>query len=195
MVATLFTFIGARVAFTFWVREHLLASSHRLLPLTFGETVGILGTPSGTTIDASTPALPNAWPISATLVDHAHHVLNATQLHEAMVRYCPTIATGLPANPGAGTHKAAAGILGGVFESCIDALSHHLQVLVAYQPANHYWPMQALESGVFLAAACALIGATIWRIGRRAAPKPAIDEPGERPDRAPTPAVSTIIHR
>ena len=67
-------------------------------------------------------------------------------------------------------------------------------MLVAYQPPSHYWPMQALETAIFLAAGFALIGATIWRLGRRAARKPAVDEPPERPSAAPRPAV-TIIHR
>jgi hypothetical protein len=55
-------------------------------------------------------------------------------------------------------------------------------VLVAYQPASHYWPMQALETGIFLLAALALIGATIWRIERRTKRKPAVGAPTlERP--------------
>jgi hypothetical protein len=33
--------------------------------------------------------------------------------------------------------------------------------------------MQALETGLFLVAACALIGVTIWRVGPRAATRSA----------------------
>jgi hypothetical protein len=194
MAVTLFAFIGARIVFTFWVRQHLLPSRHSALPLYFGEDVGIIGTPSSTTIHASTPSIPDAWATSATLVDRAHHALSAAQIHEAMVRDCPTIAGGLPQNPGAGTHKGPAGLLGGAFETCIAALSHHLQVLVAYQPPSHYWPMQALETGIFLAAGLALIGVTTWLVGRHAARKPAVGEPPELPSPAPRPAV-TIIHR
>jgi hypothetical protein len=192
MAATLFGFIGVRIAFTFWIREHLLASKHSLLPLTFGETVGILGTPSSTTIHANTPTIPDAWTRSATLVDRAHHALSATQVHDLMIRFCPTIARGLPQNPGAGARKGPAGLVGGAFESCIQALSHHLQVLVAYQPASHYWPMQALETGIFLAAAFALIGATVWWVGRRAARKPAVSRPRERTADAPEVGVPPV---
>jgi hypothetical protein len=60
-----------------------------------------------------------------------------------------------------------AGLGGGVFTRCLGALSHHLQLLVAYQPSSHYWTLQALEAGIFLAAGCALIGMTIWLVGRR----------------------------
>ena len=86
----------------------------------------------------------------------------------------------MPQNPGAGATKNSAGLTGGDFLPCLHTLSHHLQLLVAYQPPSHYWPLQALETGIFLAAALALIGATIWRVGRRAARKPAAGERRER---------------
>ena len=104
--------------------------------------------------------------ISATLVDRGHHAVGTVQLHDLLVRACPTIA----ANPGAT----------GAYLRCQVRLSHHLEQLVAYQPPSHYWPLQALETGIFLAAAFALIVATIWRVGRRSARKPAVGEPRER---------------
>jgi hypothetical protein len=178
MAATLLGFVASRVAFTFWVRPHLLASSHALFSLTQGKGVGFVGTPSRVSVVAGAPTIPNGWAISATLVDRAHHALSTTQLHTELVRYCPTIASGLPQNPGAGATKGpAGGLMGGVFDSCLHTLSQHLQLLVAYQPSSHYWPLQALETAIFLAAALALIGATIWHIGRRAARKPAVSKP------------------
>jgi hypothetical protein len=54
----------------------------------------------------------------------------------------------------------------------MSSLSHQLHLLVTYQPTSHYWPLQALETGIFLAAALVLIGATVWRVGRRTARKP-----------------------
>jgi hypothetical protein len=59
-------------------------------------------------------------------------------------------------------------------------LSEQLHLLVTYQPTSHYWPLQALETGIFLAGALVLIGATVWRVGRRTARKPAAGEPRER---------------
>jgi hypothetical protein len=58
----------------------------------------------------------------------------------------------------------------------MSSLSHQLHLLVTYQPTSHYWPLQALETGIFLAAALVLIGGTIWRVGRRTARKPAAGE-------------------
>lgn len=178
MAATLLGFVAIRVAFTYWVRPHLLASRHAVFSLTQGKGVGFVGTPSSVTVVASPPTIPNAWATSATLVDRAHHTLNTAQLHAELVRYCPTIAYGLPQNPGAGATKGPAGaLMGGTFDSCLHTLSRHLQLLVTYQPSSHYWPLQALETGIFLAAALALLSGTIWHLGRRATRKPALSKP------------------
>lgn len=166
MAATLLGFAAARIAFTLWVRSHLLHAKEVLLPTTLGKGVEFLPSPKGVNVLAGVPPIPNAWMISATLVDRGHHAVGTVQLHDLLVRACPTIA----ANPGAT----------GAYLRCQVRLSHHLQQLVAYQPPSHYWPLQGLETGIFLAAAFALIAATIWHVGRRAARKPAVGEPSER---------------
>lgn len=38
-----------------------------------------------------------------------------------------------------------------------------------YQPASRYWPFQALEAGLFFAAALLLLGLTVWLVERRVA--------------------------
>ncbi|HEX3511983.1 MAG TPA: ABC transporter permease subunit [Solirubrobacteraceae bacterium] len=184
MIATLLGFVATRLAVTYLVRPHLLAARHALLPLTFGQGVGLLAGPEGITIYAGAPTIPNAWVLSTKLVDHAHHTLGSSQLHDLLARTCPTIA-GPDAQYGKGP-----GFGGSAFESCLHAVSRHVQLLVAYQPPSHYWPLQALETAIFLAAAAALIGATAWRLGRRPAPRPAVGESSqraERPDAASEP--------
>ena len=175
MVATLLGFVTVRYAFTVWVRPHLLPAKEILSSVTAGKGVGFGGSPSGVTILAGSPPLPNTWQLSSTLVDRAHHTLSAAQLHDLLVRACPTIA-----NPVGGGGKGP--VNGPVLAvlRCQDVLRRHLQLLVAYQPPGHFWPLQALETGIFLAAAFALIGATLWRVGPRAARKGAAGEPGER---------------
>jgi len=179
MAATLLSFVAARIAFTVWVRPHLLASRLVLLPLTMGKEFP-LGFPSDFGVFVGLPPLSNAWALSAALVDRAHHALSTAQMHELFVRTCPTLAANLSQNPGAAVGKGSGALTGGAFLPCLHALSHHLQLQVASQPPSHYWPLQALETGIFLAAALALIGATVWRVGRRAARKPAVGEPRER---------------
>ncbi len=179
MAATLLGFGGARVAVTFWVRPHLLSATKVLVSVTFGNGVGFVSSASGVSIAPNLSPIPNAWVISAALVDRAHHAVSAARLHGLLVRACPAIAAGLP-QPTGSAPKGPKGPAGGAVLACEQRLSHHLQQLVTYQPPGHYWPLQALETGIFLAAAFALIGAAIWRVGRRTARKPAAREPGER---------------
>jgi len=166
MVVTLIGFIAARIGFTLWVRPHLLASRHVLVSLTAGKGVGFVSTPSGVSLAPGSPPIANAWMVSAALVTRAHHVVGTAQLHHLLVSTCPTITDGSGAykGPTAGASR------------CLLTLSHQVQQLVTYQPPGHYWPLQALETGVFLAAALALIGATLWRVGRRSARRPAVGE-------------------
>jgi hypothetical protein len=39
----------------------------------------------------------------------------------------------------------------------------------SYQPASRYWPLQLIETGIFLALALALAGFCFWLLGRRRA--------------------------
>jgi hypothetical protein len=168
MAATLLGFVAARVAVTFWVRPHLLPAKEVLGSMTQGKGAGFVSSPWGVTISSNAAPIPNAWTISDALVDRAHHALSAAQLHDLLIRTCPTIAAGAPQNPAAAPKGPGAPVSDAVL-TCEQRLSHHVQQLITYQPASHYWPLQALESGIFLAAAFALIGATIWAVGRRRA--------------------------
>jgi hypothetical protein len=158
MVTTLLGFVATRVVFTLWVRPDLLASRQILAPVTAGKGVGFVSAGAGVSVAPGVPPIPNAWIVSDTLIDRTHGVLGAPQLQELLVRTCPTITNGP-----AGSAKADA-----VATACQQRLSHHLLQLVTYQPASHYWPLQALETGIFLAAALALIAAAVWWIGPRA---------------------------
>jgi hypothetical protein len=166
MAATLLGFVAARTAYTLWVRPHLLGAREALFSVGLGKGVGYVSSTSGVSIAPNMPPIPNAWTVSDMLVDRAHHALSTAQLHDLLVRTCPTITT-FPA----GSAKANAAAA-----TCQQTLSHHLLQLVSYQPPSHYWPLQFLEAGIFLTAAFALIGATLWRIGPRARAKPASRE-------------------
>ena len=100
MVATLFGFVAARVTFSLWVRPHLLPSQGVLDSPTLGKGVEFLSTPSGVSVGASPPAIPNAWMMSTAIVDRARHVLGTVRLHDLLVRTCPAVAAGQVPNPG-----------------------------------------------------------------------------------------------
>jgi hypothetical protein len=144
-------------------------------PVTAGKGVGFVSSAAGVGIAPGAPPIPNAWMISSALVDRAGHAVGPTELHDLLVRNCPGIAAGTALNGPKG-----GGPVGGAVVACQQRLAHHLQQLVTYQPPSHYWPLQALETGIFLAAALALIGATVWGIGRRAARKPPVGRAHER---------------
>jgi hypothetical protein len=43
------------------------------------------------------------------------------------------------------------------------------QEVISYQPASRYWPLQLIETGIFLVVALALAGFCFWLLGRRRA--------------------------
>jgi hypothetical protein len=166
MVMTLIGFVATRVAFTLWIRPHLLPARQILFSVVRGKGVAFVSTGSGVSIAAGAPPIPNTWTISETLIDRTRGVLSTAQLHDLLVRICPTITNGP-----AGSAKAD-----GVAAACQQRLSHHLVQLVAYQPQSHYWPLQALETGIFLVAAFVLIGIAVWLIGPRRAHRSRVGE-------------------
>jgi len=46
------------------------------------------------------------------------------------------------------------------------ATAHGLQFGQVYQPGSHYWALQWSEAGIYVAAAIALLGVTIWAVRR-----------------------------
>jgi hypothetical protein len=179
MAASLFGFVAARIAFTLWVRPHLLNAREVLVSLTAGKGVGLFESPAGVSVAPGSPPIPNGWMLSAALVDRAHHAVSTARLHDLLVRACPAIVAGLPGGSPA-FKTAGPGPTGGALLACQQRLGRQLQQLVSFQPPSHYWPLQALEAGIFLTAALALVGATIWAIGRRKARRPAVGEARQR---------------
>jgi hypothetical protein len=49
------------------------------------------------------------------------------------------------------------------------ATSFHLKEVVTFQPAAHYWPLQWMESGIYVLLAAGLLAGTWWWVRRRIA--------------------------
>ncbi len=169
MAATLIAFVAARIVVTLWVRPHLLHAKAVLVSVTYGNGVGFVSSAWGVSVAPNVTPIPNAWILSSALVDHARHAISTAHLHDLLLRACPGIVAGLPQTAG-GAPKGPRGPAGGLILACEQRLSHHLQQLVTYQPPRHYWPLQVLETAIFVAAALAIIAITVWRFGPRAAP-------------------------
>ena len=162
MAATIVGFTAARLAFTHWIRPHLLPAAHAATPLTSASNIGFQGDPSGElTFIATNPHTPNAWTISSRIVDNAGRTPTAKTLHTFLQTMCPHI--GAPPTSG-GTDRPVAPT---TFQDCVAHLSARFHLAVTYQPAGRYWTFQWLEMTIFLAAALILAGICFWSVGRR----------------------------
>jgi ABC-type transport system involved in multi-copper enzyme maturation permease subunit len=162
MAVTLFVFLGARMSFQFWVRAHLIALKHTTFALDGG--LGIAQTPSGISLIAPTPNIPGAWIISSRLEDGSGHEPTKAFVTSA----CGQI--GPPPAPLArqGTSEVPRSVQHGL-NDCITAVSSRFHVVAAYQPASHYWALQAAETAIFGGVGLALIGLCFWWLRHRLA--------------------------
>lgn len=160
MLVTLVAYVAARAAVTYWVRPHFASPLHRSVPLTQA-ALGFLRTPSGRiTMSALPPAMPNAWPLSASIVDKAGRAPSSQYIR----RVCPTLLGG-PGQSAGGVHTKVAPT-GGV-QACVAHLAARYHAVVAYQPASRYWSFQLYETALFVVAAVALAAAGVWWARRR----------------------------
>jgi hypothetical protein len=89
-------------------------------------------------------ALDGSWDLGTRPVDHLGH-----PIADPLSQVAPCI------------DKAAAAISG----SCLR--SHGVFNLSRYVPAENFWTLQALESGIFVALALVLTGSAVWAVLRR----------------------------
>lgn len=191
MAVTLVGFAGALAASTFWLLSHLPFTTHIAVSATRGNNLDFASSASGAIVRFAPTPIPNGLVISSRLVDRTGHAISTARLHALVVHACPAFVPRqqIPA----GVPKSLRSQKLSNYVACMHQLSHHLQALVTYQPPSHYWLLQALVTAIFLAAAAVLIAATVWRVSRRATPKPTADQPREHASqrfapKAPVPA-------
>jgi hypothetical protein len=165
MVTTLLGFIAVRFAISDWVRPNLLSPAHTATALQRGTNIGFESTPSGTlTFVASSPNINNAWVLSSRIVDRAGRTQSAQALHAFMTRACPNLAA--PPLSGGSAH-ATTQADPSAFNECVAHLSTKFHLAVTYQPASHYWSLQWLELGVYLALSLVLAAICLRLVRRR----------------------------
>ena len=162
MATTLVGYVATRYAVTYWVRPHFQAPLRMSARLSTASGFSFINTPTGLSMTASPPPIPNAWPLSASIVDKAGHTPTSSYLQHA----CPALTTG----PGAG--RVAGGphttpVIQGSMQTCIANVSAKFHEVVSYQPANRYWPFQIYETALFVVLALALAGLSMWCVRRR----------------------------
>jgi ABC-type transport system involved in multi-copper enzyme maturation permease subunit len=166
MAATIAGFVAARIAVTLWVRPHLLTPLRTTMSLTNGSGFG-LTTTNGTNFKlvAKGSGPPNSWTQSSQIMTKAGHVAGSGQLTAFVHQYCPKIIPP-PLQPGPGHAVVRAGDPA-VFQACINQAAQKFQLAVTYLPANRYWTLQWLETGVFFALALAAAAGCYWWVTRR----------------------------
>jgi ABC-type transport system involved in multi-copper enzyme maturation permease subunit len=168
MATTLVTFVVARLAINQWIRPHLLT------PVTLTSTIdsGSIGFDSVNggpiTVQAGGPNIPNAWIYSSQFVNKAGQVVSPA----TATKSCPGIGQGpgVKILPGSSRHSAPAPAnIQSALQACGNKLNETYHLLTTYQPASHYWPMQWIELGIYLALALGLAGLCNWWVRHRIA--------------------------
>lgn len=167
MAVTLGGVIFARIATMLWVRPHLLPPVHKTMSLLQAGGLGFEIRNGGQPILVAKGDAPsNAWELSSHLVTNSGHTPSTSQLAAFVQQYCPAIANPPPAATQGKGIRQAPDI--GAFDACRTHAAQLYRVAVTYQPANHYWPLQALEFGLFAVLALACAGGCFWWVTRRA---------------------------
>ncbi len=140
MAVTLAIFAAAQVAMPLGVRPHLIPPDHRVAAI---ESVDLdFGNLTATVV----PRQPGAWILSSAAINAAGQTVSTLP---APCLGATTLGPKVGSSPG----------------PCLE--SRGIREAITYEPASRYWPLQWIETGIFLAFALALAGFCFWRLGRR----------------------------
>jgi hypothetical protein len=140
MAVTLAIFAAVQIAVPLGIRPHLLPPDHTVATIASAELD--FGNLTATVV----PGQPGAWIISSGAINAAGRTVST--LPAACLGATP-LGLKLGSSPG----------------PCLE--SHGFREAITYEPASRYWPLQWIETGIFLALALALAGFCFWRLGRR----------------------------
>jgi ABC-2 family transporter protein len=143
MALTLALFVAAQLLMPALVRPHLLPAEQATAPFNPGRNGEVMITSSGQMTVFVPATVPGAWVISNVTVDPAGNVF---------------------------TGPATSACLGAANSPCINWLaSKHLRQLVTYQPASRFWPLQLIETAIYLVLAGGLGLLCAWQVRRKRA--------------------------
>ena len=140
MAVTLAIFAAVQIAMPLGVRPHLIPPDRTVATI---ESVDLdFGNLTATVV----PGEPGAWILSSGAINAAGQTVST--LPDACLG-ATTLGPKIGSSPG----------------PCLQ--SHGFREAITYEPAGRYWPLQGIETGIFLALALALAGSCFWRLGRR----------------------------
>jgi ABC-type transport system involved in multi-copper enzyme maturation permease subunit len=153
MAITLAVFIGIQILLPTLIRPNLLPSTTLSIPInqtTTSQAHGIHGNNGGYHFDGL-PVPLGAWIISDPGVEDSSGQVAQMSSH-------------ITCFPGPGAFKAGGNPIQQI-GTCL--APYDLHESVTYQPASHYWPLQWIETGIFLALSAMLSGFCFLWIRRR----------------------------
>jgi hypothetical protein len=163
MAVTLVVYAAARIP-VHWLRPHLWPATTRMFTVPLSV---LLNNPAGAPQDSFTSSLaPGDWMRSLTITDASGHLVayNGVNLN-VLNRYCPNLQP-IPAPNGLRGGPPPTGVLDP--SACtprLQGLSLHGKI--TYQPASHFWPIQTVESAIFIGLAALLVTAAVLTVTRR----------------------------
>jgi hypothetical protein len=154
MAITLVVFAAVQFAMPTLVRPHLLPPAHTTAPLNAQSAgISITGNPGSPPVIRVTGnfSKPGAWVLSDATITPSGAALTKP----------PAACLGPGQNAGPQSSAGGPG-------QCISALvDMHLRQYVAYQPASRFWPLQGIETGIYLILATGLGVVCGWQVRRK----------------------------
>ncbi|MEV0714581.1 ABC transporter permease [Asanoa sp. NPDC050611] len=162
MAVTLAGLLTARIVVTEWIRPLAATPRTHSMPLDpdttgYGAAGNILLGVGPSTLQPTTPDIPNAWIQSVDVVDKAGKPLPNEVLHAT----CPTLDQGHggPAGPVPEAVRQR-------MHDCVARIGETYHEVVTYQPGSRYWLFQWWELGVFVVLTAILGGYALHRLRR-----------------------------
>jgi hypothetical protein len=162
MAVALVAFVAIQVLVPNFVRPHLLPPAHFTAPVSVQREQISTNAGSGLSTMQLTESFtkPGAWVLSDTVITPS----GAPSPNVVMTPAGPVLApppTACLPTPGFGISASGC-------RKAVDAM--HLRQSVTYQPASRFWPLQWIETGIYLLLAAGLGCVCLWQVRRRRTP-------------------------
>jgi hypothetical protein len=162
MALTLAGLLTVRIIVTAWIRPLVVAPRVVSMPLDpdktgYGSGGNILLGVGPSTLEPTTPDIPNAWIQSVRILDAAGEPLSDPVLRAT----CPTL--------GQGGHGPAGPVPEAVrqqMHDCVVRINENYHEVVTYQPGDRYWTFQWWELALFALVTALLCGYAFYRLRR-----------------------------
>jgi hypothetical protein len=166
----LVAYVATRLAFTFWVRPHLMSPAHTDLALHTSNNVGFGITQTGVQVVANAPNFPNDWVYSSDIVNNSGQAPTAAFLKIA----CPNLPTGGPAGHVRSGGRVGVSVKGSSgpgqqMQDCVAKLAAKYHEVVTFQPGSRFWAFQGIETAIFLVLTLLMVALCFWWVRRRLA--------------------------